>query len=189
MPTLSDSPSSNSPVQSSPPQEAEPEVQPTPKQSKPPAALMNMLMLSELLQGDDEQFIRDAYHAILSRGADPGGLETYMSLLSSGKSRVEILHELRRSSEGIAHGAHIAGLDAAKSLVELLAHQNHAFVSCAYQTLLVRFVDAGALERYVSELSHGMTRLQVLREIRNSEECKSREALGHGIEHIGAGYF
>ena len=186
MPTLSDSPSSNSPSLSSPSPELQPEsgAQPTPKQSKPPATLMNTLMLSELLQGDDEQFVRHAYHAILGRGADPGGLETYMSLLSSGKSRVEVLNELLRSSEGIAHGAHIAGLDAAKSLVELLAHENHAFVSCAYQTLLVRFVDAGALDQYVLELSRGMARLQILREIRSSEECKSREALGHEMDLI-----
>jgi hypothetical protein len=141
--------------------------------------------LGDLLAGDDDQFVRSAYLAVLGRGVDSGGLDTYTSLLASGKSRVEVLIELRRSLEGEARGAVIAGLAAATSLEELLAHQDHGFVSCAYQTLLVRPVDAEALVRCVAELGRGAPRLQLLREILDSDEFKSRAAIALEIERMG----
>jgi hypothetical protein len=141
--------------------------------------------LSDLLAGDDDQFVRSAYLGVLGRAVDSGGLDTYTSLLASGKSRVEVLIELRRSLEGEAHGAVIAGLGSATSPEELLAHQDHGFVSCAYQTLLLRPVDAEALVRCVAELGRGAPRLQLLREILDSDEFKSRAAMALEIERMG----
>lgn len=141
--------------------------------------------LGDLLAGDDDQFVRSAYLAVLGRGVDSGGFDTYTSLLASGKSRVEVLIELRRSLEGEAHGALIAGLGAATSLEELLAHQDHGFVSCAYQTLLVRPVETEALVRRAAELGRGASRLQLLRDILDSAEFKSRAAMALEIERMG----
>jgi hypothetical protein len=149
------------------------------------SSMSHYYALGDLLVGDDDQFVRSAYLAVLGRGVDSSGLDTYTSLLAGGKSRVEVLIELCRSLEGEAHGAVIAGLGAATSLEELLAHQDHGFVSCAYQTLLVRPVDAEALVRCVAELGRGAARLQLLREILDSGEFKSRAAMALEVERMG----
>lgn len=140
--------------------------------------------LGDLLRGNDDQFVRGAYLAVLGRNADGGGLDTYSTLLANGKSRVEILLELRRSLEGEARGAIIAGLNAASSVEELLAHEDYGFVSCAYQTLLVRPVDAEALSRCATDLRHGAPRLQLLGEVLASHEFKARVAIARDIEHM-----
>lgn len=146
--------------------------------------LNNFFTLSGLLQGNDQQFVTDAYQALLGRRVDSGGLNTYTSLLLDGKSRVELLVEMRRSAEGKAHAAYVLGLDATTSLVELLAHQDKAFISCAFQTLLCRPVDANAFAGYGKELSNGVTCLHLLSEVRKSDEFKSRNAIALEIEQI-----
>jgi hypothetical protein len=130
--------------------------------------------LSQLLEGDDNEFVGNAYWAMLGRSADTDGLLIYNARLSEGMSRIDVLQQLRRSTEGQAHGAHIRGLDAAKTLEELLAHDDCAFVCCAYQTFLIRPVDQGALKHYLAALRDGLERLQVLNELRRSEEFESR---------------
>jgi Domain of unknown function (DUF4214) len=138
--------------------------------------------LGDLLQGNDDQFVRGAYLAVLGRSVDSGGLDTYSTLLANGKSRVEVLIELRRSLEGEARAAVLAGLTTATSVEELLAYEDYGFVSCAYQTLLIRPVDAEALVRCVTELRHGAPRLQLLREILDSHEFKLRFAIARDVE-------
>ncbi len=141
--------------------------------------------LGELMRGDDRQFVSNAYWAMLGRAVDETGLSIYTAMLAGGKSRIEVLLELRSSSEGHAHGANLDGLDGAKTLVELLSYQDHAFVSCAYKTLLLRPIDAGALTSYSAELGRGMDRLHVLNELVTSDEFKSKNAMALEIERDG----
>jgi Domain of unknown function (DUF4214) len=148
------------------------------------SSIQHYYALGDLLQGNDDQFVRGAYLAVLGRNVDSGGLDTYSTLLANGKSRVEVLIELRRSLEGEARGAVIAGLSAATSVDELLAHEDHGFVSSAYQTLLIRPVDAEALARCVAELGRGAPRLQLLKEILDSHEFKLRVAIAQDIERM-----
>ncbi len=138
--------------------------------------------LGEILQGEDRQFVRNAYWAMLGRAVDETGLNIYTAMLAAGNSRVEVLMELRRSAEGRARNANMDGLDAARTLAELMSHQDHAFVSCAYQTLLLRPVDGAALTRCVAELSQSVDRLHVLNEIYSSDEFKSRNEIALEIE-------
>jgi Domain of unknown function (DUF4214) len=133
--------------------------------------------LDELLLGSDEHFVSIAYQALLGRRADTSGLNTYTSLLLDGKSRVELLVELRRSGEGKAHAAYIAGLDAAMSLVELLAYQDAAFLSCAFQTLLCRPVDTDAFVGYGGQLRKGVARLGLLEEMLLCEKLSALRGL------------
>jgi Domain of unknown function (DUF4214) len=140
--------------------------------------------LGELLEGDDNEFVGNAYWAMLGRAADYDGLGIYKVRLSEGMSRIDMLHQLRRSPEGQAHGAHIRGLDAAKTVEELLANDDCAFVCCAYQTLLIRPVDHGALKHYIAALRDGLDRLQVLNELRRSEEFQSRSVIARDLEQF-----
>jgi hypothetical protein len=140
--------------------------------------------LSQLLEGDDNEFVGNAYWAMLGRSVDNDGLGIYKARLSEGMSRIDVLQQLRRSTEGQAHGAHIRGLDAAKTLEELLAHDDCAFVCCAYQTFLIRPVDQGALKHYLAALRDGLERLQVLNELRRSEEFESRFAIARELDQF-----
>jgi 2-polyprenyl-3-methyl-5-hydroxy-6-metoxy-1,4-benzoquinol methylase len=66
--------------------------------------------LQELLDYHDRAFIYAAYGAVLGREPDEGGLVTYLRLLRSGTSKIEILGILRQSQEGVALATQVAGL-------------------------------------------------------------------------------
>jgi hypothetical protein len=146
-----------------------------------------LFTLAELLHGNDQQFVSDAYLALLGRNADEGGLGSYTDLLLDGKSRIEVLVYLHRSAEGKANRVDIVGLAPTTLLTELLAYDDATFMSCAFQTLLGRPVDGGAYIGYGGQLRRGMLRLDLLREIRDSDEFKSKHAFAREIEGISEG--
>ena len=143
--------------------------------------------LAELLHGNDQQFVSDAYLALLGRAADEGGLGSYTDLLLDGKSRVEVLVYLHRSAEGKANRVDIVGLAPTTLLAELLAYDDATFMSCAFQTFLGRPVDGAAYIGYGGQLRRGMLRLDLLREIRDSDEFRSKNALACEVERITEG--
>lgn len=49
--------------------------------------------------GDDSEFVTHLYQAFLGRRPEPDGLETYLGLLRSGRSRAQIRSAVSRSSE------------------------------------------------------------------------------------------
>ncbi|WP_429328191.1 DUF4214 domain-containing protein [Paraburkholderia atlantica] len=57
-----------------------------------------------------EAFIRETYRAVLGRSPDPEGLGHYRAKLLEGYSKGLIIRDMRRSREGKAHGAYVAGL-------------------------------------------------------------------------------
>lgn len=69
--------------------------------------------LLELLAWDDSNFIRCAYVTILGRQPDEQGEDYYTALLRTGRSKLHILRQFRRSREGTDHDPGIAGLDRA----------------------------------------------------------------------------
>ncbi len=67
--------------------------------------------LSELLGGNDQTFLANAYRALLGRGPDEDGLQTYLACLGEcSLSRIDILRVLRFSEEGRTLGVTVAGL-------------------------------------------------------------------------------
>jgi hypothetical protein len=69
--------------------------------------------LPELLSWDGLDFVRCAYVTILGRQPDAHGQRHYAEKLGSGRSKMHILWQLRRSEEGERHDPGIAGLDRA----------------------------------------------------------------------------
>jgi Domain of unknown function (DUF4214) len=69
--------------------------------------------LTELLAYNDKQFVQCAYQTLLGRSPDPEGLAYYLSRLRTGFSKIQILKQLRMSSEGREHGARLPSLDIA----------------------------------------------------------------------------
>jgi FkbM family methyltransferase len=66
-----------------------------------------------LMAPHDAEFIRTAYEAVLGRAPDPEGGSYYLNRLRSGVHKLEILRQLRRSSEGREFVPGVAGLDRA----------------------------------------------------------------------------
>ena len=69
--------------------------------------------LEELLSRHDERFIHSAYHTLLGRAPDPEGMRYYLARVRAGISKVEVLAQLRLSTEGKSRKVKIAGLNEA----------------------------------------------------------------------------
>jgi hypothetical protein len=69
--------------------------------------------LNELLAYHDQQFIGSAFLTLLGREPDPEGMGYYLDRLRTGISKVQILMQLRLSSEGKTYAAKVEGLDQA----------------------------------------------------------------------------
>jgi FkbM family methyltransferase len=76
--------------------------------------------LAELLSWNGVDFVRCAYVTILGRQPDAEGERYYTDRVGQGYSKLEILWQLRRSSEGAAHDPGIAGFDRALRRARLL---------------------------------------------------------------------
>ena len=72
-----------------------------------------------LLAQDDVPFVHAAYLALLGREPDADGVSHYVAQLRSGRRKIEILKQLRRSAEGREYDASMPGLDKAISLANL----------------------------------------------------------------------
>lgn len=66
--------------------------------------------LAELTGFDDEDFVTNVYMAILRRPPDPQGFAGMLHALREGKSKVELLGNIRWSTEGVSRGVHVDGL-------------------------------------------------------------------------------
>lgn len=71
------------------------------------------ISLIDLLSFEDQEFIRNAYQALLGRASDAGGFGYYLARLRAGVSKVEILGQIHGSVEGKKYAVEIPGLDKA----------------------------------------------------------------------------
>lgn len=67
--------------------------------------------LAELLAWDDVDFVRCSYVTVLGRQPDADGEANYAYQIRTGRSKLDVLWQLRRSGEGALHDPGIAGLD------------------------------------------------------------------------------
>jgi SAM-dependent methyltransferase len=67
--------------------------------------------INDLLKFHGEEFVRNAYRALLKREPDPSGAAQYLSNLESGRlNKIDILASLRHSPEGERARVNVAGL-------------------------------------------------------------------------------
>lgn len=66
--------------------------------------------VDDLLRLNDRAFVAMAYHAILGRSVDDGGLDYYTNALRHGLNRIEVLASLAGSDEGQQHAHQLEGL-------------------------------------------------------------------------------
>ena len=124
--------------------------------------------INDLLKFSDEQFVENAYRAILKRSADPVGREALLQALRAGQiNKIDILARLRYSKEGRAEGVRLDGLA----------------VPAAFRTLY-RVPIAG----YLLNLAVALVRLpSILRSHRQFEAhvLAHEEILVRHVNHIG----
>lgn len=68
--------------------------------------------LNELLAWHDEDFVFNAFRALLGRDPDPGGAAYHLARLRAGVERPQLLAEIAATDEGRQAGVRVEGLDA-----------------------------------------------------------------------------
>lgn len=142
-------------------------------------------VLAVLLHYDGSRFVESAFQALLGRPPDPEALTFYLNRVQLGTTKMQVLAEIGGSSEAVTYlelmrelkTVEAIRVHAAISMDEMLAHQDQAFVSCAYKTILGRHPSANEQERYLAELQKGIQKIQVLAEICASDEIKAKTKL------------
>lgn len=140
--------------------------------------------LDELLALDHEEFVSIAYQTLLARKPDHSGFKNYLARLNAGTSKYEIITQLRLSKEGTSNGVQLKGLAEAmcnSDFYELMCHHDEPFVRKAYALLLGRDPDPEGLHGYLHQLREGAERINILQDIRDSSEAKSRHLSAPGL--------
>lgn len=142
-------------------------------------------VLARLLRVGDDDFVRDAYRALLGRDPDPKGSREYAGQLLAGAPRLQLLASLARSVEAreSGPGRALATLVLARalrseatpdSLHALLALDDEEFVIGAYRAVLGRDPDANGGAYYVNVVRGGDPKVDVLATLRQSDEGARR---------------
>jgi O-antigen chain-terminating methyltransferase len=93
--------------------------------------------IEDFIQYHDSEFISNVYNIILDREADDEGMNTFLSLLNSGKmSKIEILLTINLSKEGKKHNIEILGLKVKTILFTLYSKPIIGYLAKTIFTLL-----------------------------------------------------
>jgi glycosyltransferase involved in cell wall biosynthesis len=71
---------------------------------------------------------------------------------------------------------------------DLLAHHDENFLHIAYQNILGRAVDPEGLQYYLKRIRHGVSKLEILCQLRLSEEGKSKQLSVVGLDEAISSY-
>jgi len=144
--------------------------------------------LTDLLALEGPEFVRQAYHCVLGREADPTGLSEYLQRLEAGASRSQLLADLRCDPEGKAFDSKLPGLDDWVKLVQhkasvadVLQWQGRMFLVAAYVALFTREPDSEGFARYLGLLRTGASRTFVLIELADSNEAREKASDIRGL--------
>lgn len=137
----------------------------------------------EFLVYDDKAFVENAYRGILRREVDEAGLDERVAFLRAGGSKEQILRDLLDSEEAKNSTVVVMGLyddviaeSAGKgkqdsvSIYALMCLDGEAFVRRAYEVLLKRAVDEGALLSNLQQLQKGVSKKELVVALLDSEE-------------------
>ncbi len=102
------------------------------------ASSSTALTLNSLLEFNDDEFVHNAYEALLRRPPDPIGLQSNLQQLNNGQTKLGILKQLRFSPEGGCDSAIALELDIA--IQELISDAERLlFVSNSVKNIYYKF--------------------------------------------------
>lgn len=70
-----------------------------------------IVTIDEIIALHDDDFINTAYRLLLKRNPDPEGFQYYLNRIRKGIKKIDILDQLRTSSEGKKYSKSLVGLD------------------------------------------------------------------------------
>ena len=155
--------------------------------------------VDELLALPDREFVEAAVRLLLDQGTDLETRGALLTRLRGGMPRFKVLLDLARRSRRTAF-PELPGLDelisqakdplypTARSVAELFALHDEAFVDSAYKTLMRRAPDFKGLAHYISRLREGFSRSSVLYELARSSEGRARGGELPGLQARLQGY-
>lgn len=123
--------------------------------------------LSELLENFDQRFVECAYRTLLGRDPDSEGMNYYLKRVRSGISKMEIVAQLKQSTEGKNHQSNLDGLKIALQKyniikIPLIGWIYKLFVESEYNNSTMRRVRAieNQIHRLGYELGDRLTELE-----------------------------
>lgn len=162
-------------------------------------------LLRGLQELEDPQFLAESYKLFLGRSVDPDGFQHYMSRLSSGSTRMEIIKELRASPEGQAYergkppgdaGAapeQVAALAPILSVQELVLLDDGPFVRAAFASIVGRAPESQVERHYVKRLRLGMPKVKLIADLRTGREGQRFDSqlagLDDAVRQVKSGLF
>lgn len=154
----------------------------------------NHRSVDELLALEGPQFIGQAYLTLMGRAVDPEGFRHYDSQVRSGMSKLQVLSELRASSEGQAFGADVAGLGAKLvaprpmavpadwSVDDVLRLNGVTFIELAHVAIVGRIPGDATMRSYLAKLRAGHHKIQLLEEMRKCAVGESHRPTLRGLD-------
>lgn len=121
--------------------------------------------------GDDWEFVRDAFHQILGREPELDAL-LYFSKVLTTESRETVLEFLKQSEEACLRNAPDRDTNELEDLCSVEPHRR--FLIAAYARVFRRLVDPTGLAAYLHKLENGFNREQVLIELCSSAEGRAQ---------------
>jgi SAM-dependent methyltransferase len=160
-------------------------------ENEDPVAPKDSYAVEELLDYDDEDFVRNAYRAIFRREPDREGCLYYLNLLRQGTiGKKQLIELFLRSPEGEALAVKVHGLTPLKlpclaqsaglieiredyGLADFLNYHDEDFVRNAYRGILRREPDSDGWWRYLIALRQGeLSKIEIIACLRYSPEAK-----------------
>ncbi len=138
----------------------------------PSPAVPARIRLRDLLQYDDRQFVEYAYRCILNRPMDSGG-EWHVERLRKGKSKIDVLLQIRYGREGKDRGVRIRGMRMLRVL------------SRAKRLPVLGFLVRGAA--YVFQLTWCVARLPLERRAQEGWNHRAMSLFAKTEDHINNG--
>jgi hypothetical protein len=140
-----------------------------------------------------EEFIDQLYRLILKRPADADGMATWRRRLDGGFPRIRAVERFALCSEARVLGLDVEWLtdlddlrypyipppppppppDLTHDMLRVMTLPDNFFVHYTYKLLLGREPDGVGADQYLAKLSQGVRRLDIIREIANSDECRT----------------
>lgn len=142
--------------------------------------------VEQLLELHDHSFISAAYRSILGRAPDAEGERHYLARLRSGVHKLEILGQIRRSTEGRAFVPAVAGLDH--------AIRRNLWARRPFFGLIVRLITGAdgnsASERYLRVVANELGRLNesnaaLVSVVREIADTPCPQPVVTGTENVG----
>ena len=143
-----------------------------------------ILLVESILSESDETFVRNLYIKVLGREPDKAGYENHLTKLKNNKNadREQIIYNFWKSDEGQKRNLELIGFHKVY-MDELLGHNEMDFVEHAFLQILGRKPDNFDAKNYYDAIyKQGKSKEEMIRIIKESDECKKRKVEIAGFE-------